>query len=86
MAQEPEIKKNQQEQHESDIVLAKFREQYVTLYYVDFTTDYMHTYKTNENYESKYGETQHYSVSMGAYVENDIAVKDRERMRYLPNY
>ena len=88
MAQEPEIKKNQQEQHESDIVLGKLREQYATLYYVDFTTDYMHTYKSNEDYEPKYGETQHYSVSMGAYVENDIAEKDRERMRHItdPSY
>ncbi len=71
----------QQEQKEAYIVLNKLREQFVTLYFADFTTDYMHTYKTNENYGPKYGVTQHYSVSMGAYVENDIAEKDRERLR-----
>ncbi len=71
----------QQEQMEAYVVLSKLREQFVTLYYADFTTDYMHTYKTDENYGPKYGVTQHYSVSMGGYVENDVAEKDRERMR-----
>ncbi len=70
-------------QDEANIVLSKLREQFVTLYYVDFTTDYMHTYKTNEDYGPKYGVTQNYSVSMGAYVENDISPKDRERMRHF---
>ena len=80
---ENESEKHRQEQIEAYLVLSKLREQFVTLYYADFTTDYMHTYKTNENYGPKYGVTQHYSVSMGAYVENDIAEKDRERMRKL---
>ena len=65
---------------EQYIVLSKLREQYATLYYVDFETDYMHTYKTNDSYRGKYGETLHYSESMGAYVHNDIAAKDRERL------
>ena len=65
---------------ESFLVLSKLREQYATMYYVDLKTDYMHTYKTNENYNDKYGLTEYYSESMGAYVKYDIAQKDRERM------
>jgi signal transduction histidine kinase/DNA-binding response OmpR family regulator len=72
---------HEREQDESYLVLDKVRSQFVTMYYADFTTDYMHTYKTNDDYGPKYGVTQHYSVSMGAYVENDVAEKDRERMR-----
>ncbi len=68
------------ENDESFTVLRKLREQYATMYYVDFETDYMHTYKTNDSYEDKYGVTTHYSESMGAYVCNDIGEKDRERM------
>jgi signal transduction histidine kinase/CheY-like chemotaxis protein len=68
------------ENEESFLVLSKLREQYATLYYADFAIDYMHTYKTNDTYRGKYGETLHYSTSMGDYVRNDIAIKDRERM------
>ncbi len=73
---------------EADIVLSKLCERYVTIYYVDFTTDYMHTYKTNEDYGHKYGETRYYSQDMGYYVEHDISEKDRERMRHItdPEY
>lgn len=65
---------------ESFAVLSKLREQYVTMYYADLETDYMHTYKTNDNYGEKYGDTQCYSKSMGDYVKYDVAQKDRERM------
>ena len=65
---------------ESFQVLSKLRKQYVTLYYANFAMDYMHTYQTSALYEEKYGNTLHYSESMGAYVRNDVAEKDRDRM------
>lgn len=68
------------ENYESYLVLSKLRDQYSTLYYADFDTDYMHTYKTNDSYNKKYGDTSSYSRSMGYYVSHDIAEKDRERM------
>ena len=73
---------------ESYLVLSKIRDQYMTLYYADFTTDYMHTYKTSKNYSAKYGNTEHYSTSMGSYVHNDIAAKDRKRCMLMtsPKY
>ena len=74
------IKRRLAENNESFLVLSKLREQYATLYYADLEKDYMHTYKTNSSYGEKYGETEHYSESMGVYVHEDIAEKDRERM------
>ncbi len=65
---------------ESFLVLSKLREQYVSMYFADLQTDYMHTYKTSSDYKDKYGITTLYSDSMGGYVKNDIAKKDRERM------
>ena len=76
------------ENAESFTVLSKLREQYVTMYYVDFETDYMHTYKTNDSYKGKYGDTLHYSKSMGDYVNFDVAEKDRKRLNEMtsPSY
>ncbi len=68
------------ENDESYRVLAKVREQFDTMYFVDFAADYMHCYKTNEIYGEKYGDTQSYLASMGNYVRNDIAIHDRVRM------
>ncbi len=78
-----EINASNREKEESNIVLSRLCEQFVTLYYVDFTIDYMHTYKTNSDYVVKYGTTRYYSKDMRYYVEHDVASKDRERMRRI---
>ena len=62
-------------------VLAKLREQFATVYYVDFQTNYAHTYKTNDDYGVDYGNLQTYIEPFTAYT--NVAVPEHDRQRVL---
>ncbi len=73
-------RRNLAENDESYLVLAKVREQFETMYFVDFATDYVHAYKTNDKYGGLFTSTQSYSQSMDCYIHNDVALSDRENV------
>lgn len=73
-----EILKNK-ENDEEHITLGKLSDAFVSVYYVDLSIDYITTRKIAEEYKEEYGKTEHYSVSMGGYVREKIAERDRER-------
>ena len=68
------------EQEEFRIVLGKLREQFATVYYVDFSKNYAHTYKTNDDYMGDYGNLTTYWEPFSAYVHAAVPKKDQERM------
>lgn len=67
------------ENDEEHITLGKLTDAFMSVYYVDLSTDYMRTWKIAEEYKDAYGKTEKYSVSMGGYVRENIAVRDRKR-------
>ena len=76
------------ETSEETITLSKLTDMFLSVYYVDFTTDYMHNWKIDEFGEGIYGGVSKYSESMGDYVNNGIAERDRERCKEMtsPEY
>ncbi len=70
---------------EDHVILEKVATTFLSVYYVDFDTDYMRTYLTADEYREKYGVTYHYSESMMDYVENEVVEEDRPRMHRMVN-
>ncbi len=68
------------ENDESFLLLSKIREQFDTLYFVDFATDYVHAYKVDSKHHKKLSNIESYSISMDSYIQNDVAVHDRDRL------
>jgi signal transduction histidine kinase/CheY-like chemotaxis protein len=70
------------------IVLSKLREQFTTVYYVDFSTNYARTYKTDDDYGKDYGNLQQYWEPFSTYVRRSVPEYDQERMLTLlqPSY
>ncbi len=67
-------------QEELLTVLAKLREQYTTVYFVDFNTNYAHTYKTDADYGKDYGDLTEYWEPFSTYVKKSVPEHDQERM------
>lgn len=67
------------ENDEEHVTLGKLTDAFLSVYYADLSTDYMRAWKMTEEYVETYGTVQNYSVSMGGYVRNNIAERDRER-------
>lgn len=67
------------EDDEEHITLSKLTDAFLSVYYVDLATDYMRTWKIDQNYQKDYGITKSYSESMGGYVQNHVAKRDQKR-------
>lgn len=82
-----EILKRKQDDEEH-VTLRKLTDAFVSVYYVDLSTDYMRTWKIDDDYKEEYGRTEKYSVSMGGYVKKNILEKDRGRCSIMtsPEY
>ena len=67
------------ENSEEHVTLGKLADTFLSVYYVDLETDYMRTWKIDEQYQEAYGNTRRYSESMGGYVRENIPENERER-------
>lgn len=67
------------EEDEEHVTLEKLSDTFVSVYYVDLASDYMHNWKIDKEYREAYEGVRFYSESMGEYVRNRIAEDDRER-------
>ncbi|MBO2517755.1 MAG: hypothetical protein CW338_10905, partial [Clostridiales bacterium] len=67
------------ENDEEHITMGKLTDAFLSVYFADLSTDYMRTWKIDEEYKEAYGAVQNYSVAMGGYVRENIAERDRER-------
>lgn len=67
------------EDDEEHVTLEKLADTFISVYYVDLATDYIHNWKIDRDYKEAYGNVRYYSESMGGYVRNNIAENDRER-------
>ena len=71
------LKRN--EHDEEHVTLAKLADTFLSIYYVDLSKDYIRNWKIDEFGENEYGGIGKYSETMGGYVRNHIAERDRER-------
>ena len=67
------------ENDEEHITLRKLTETFMSVYYADLYEDYIHNWKIVDYGQEIYGGVGKYSVNMGGYVRENIAVRDRER-------
>ena len=69
-----------EEREEFNILLNILLKQFTTVYYVNFETNYAHTYKTNVDYGADYGNLQTYIEPFTDYVNAAVPEHDRQRM------
>ena len=67
------------ENDEEHVTLEKLTDTFMSVYYADLSTDYLHNWKIDELGEKSYGGVTRYSVSMGGYISRYVAERDRER-------
>ena len=67
------------ENDEEHITLKKLTDTFLSVYYVDFSRDYMHNWKIDEFGKESFGGVMKYSEAMHNYVNQYVAENDRGR-------